>query len=421
MARRYLTDEELLARKLLGILAGFLVVLIYGGIVILLASAPPKPPQEAPGDVAEAPVKQPPVNVGAFKDRIARLRFVQLPLGDRKNQAQALLGRAPTKELRRAVETFIEELRREEYFEVLTAFEVKRRGVKELASKKQFGGAEKALAELATLAKGHEELEQSIERETRRLAAQRARAQQEIAAQTGTEVAIKPPDSPPPTEVPDKPPDVPPTVPPDAPPDKPPVAVADGSLFEGIVTVQAAGGSAITVQAADGGEKLTLGTGTARVLVDERIADEAVGDTVSQGSGLWLLGRRVNRTERHRAFGPTTVKAIEQVKFGFLAGNVAPDQTAEDKSAPGLKWHFGKVAMSFPILRVAIENEQYLILDQSVRLLKRAAAPTLPPLAAGRTLWVEGSKKDGAIEVERLLVLWDELSGDPAYRRSCEW
>jgi hypothetical protein len=110
---------------------------------------------------------------------------------------------------------------------------------------------------------------------------------------------------------------------------------------------------------------------------------------------------------------------IEEVRFGFLAGNVVLEQLWEDATSPGRKWHLGKVEMSFPILRLAIEDDSFLILQDSLQLLKRTETTALPELAAGRALWVEGLRENGEVRADRLVVLNESLAGDPFYLKCC--
>jgi hypothetical protein len=198
-------------------------------------------------------------------------------------------------------------------------------------------------------------------------------------------------------------------------PTEPPPA-GQAPPFAGLVTVSDAQPGSVQVTPVGGGAPLELRTGPGQVLEDELLSADAVGEEIKPGTGVWLLGKRVEKQGRLKPFGRIVVRTVEDVSFGFVAGTVLPDSSWEDAAAPGRKWLFGKVELSFPVFRVTIDGTSYLLSEEGVKILTRKDHGEFSRLTTGRMLWVKGTREDGTITPTRVVILSDALENEPAYR-----
>ncbi len=469
MRRRYLSQEEIMARKLLGFLGGAFVILFFAGILFFISSTPPEIVAVSTQNKSnETAIDE--AFIEAFKDRIAQVQLGQWKLPERKAEAKRLLKAAPTARLRRDVEKLIKDLRQEERFERLADFEALRRSAAILAAKKRFSEAETALARFG---KEHDQFADDVGQELRQLAKRRDRAYrmnerlaeeriargdvaaveklsaETLAFATSAErlrvalwidraeerrESLKQP-------VVARRPDTEPPVPPaQGPEQEPAVAVAPSGTavkpipgdttpepaqpltdtaggFAGVVTAVA--GDPIRVTITEGAAPVALSLEGARVLVDEFVPSEAFHDTVRRGAGIWLLGRKQKQLRILKRLGKTIVRAIDEVTLAFMAGNFLPDPVWEDKTVPGRKWLFGKVELGFPVVRVAVDDETFLVMNENIVLIRRTKAEGPPAVQKGSRLWVEGTRTPGGITAERVVLLAEKLARDPHYLQWC--
>jgi hypothetical protein len=486
MPKPHLSEEEILARKLLGFLGTTLGLLAFAGAVFFFLSTPPSaeeapaaaPSHESPGPAGtgtSAGADVSPVILEAFKDRMAQVQLGGWPLVERKTEARRLLAGAPTAQLRADVEKLIADLAQEERFEKLAAFETVRHHVNVLALEKRFVEAEQALGAFAKGVEGFEDDTNELRRQlagqrdrayeqNRRLAAEAiARGDVDAATRLSREsVPLGPPDdraaieawvkraeerrgalattqpTKEPAEIAELPPEGssagedtekakesateahnPPSTSQEAPPSAEGAGTGESRKngFAEVVTVTGAEGT--TFAATSSGTAVTVIANAAPCFLDERVPAEAFNETLRRGTGLWLLGQADKKQGVLKPFGRIVVRKIENVACAFLPENFRPDTLSADAALQGRNWLFGKVELGFPVLRVSINNEPYLVIDDEIKLVRRAKVDALPALPQGAAVWVEGRRENARIVANRIVVLASELASDPAYRRSC--
>ena len=446
MAQRFYTHEELLARRLLGFLSAIVGLLVFAGVVFYAASFPPSRPvaplPDTPGatraeDSTHAPTE-------AFVDRIARVRLGGRPLPERMADARRLRDLAPTPALVKEVDTLLGELTQEAHHEKRADFEKLRR---ENAERIISGRAAEAFAALDAFGARFSGFDDEVAQEKLRLDTLRRELLDEtrraaIAAADGGDVEtvrtlahtarllatgeeardIE-------TWVaraegrrrgleathPAVPGDAEPAVPPpaaasgDAAPAPP---AASGTAFRGFLTADGAG--MFTPQ--DGSEALSLDVTSAAVLADEVLSDAERATLLPRGAGLWILGEATRTRARRRDFGLVVERRISQPDFACLAAHILPDPSWQDPRAARRTWLYSTVEIAFPVLRLVIEEEAFLVDDRALPVIRRGMLTALPPLAPGHAVWAEGTLRERTLAVARLVVLAPALAGNPAYR-----
>ena len=471
MRRRYRSEEEILARKLLAFLGASFVLIVFAGVVFYIASTPPTFETPPLSDSSAEKTAEPMLE--AFKDRIAQVQLGGWSLAERKAEARRLLEAAPTPKLKKEVELLIRDLEQEERFEKLAAFEAARRRAAEAAGENRFEEAEKILSDFgkenpefasdirqlktrlkrkleAAYLENERKAEEAIARgdvktvrklvdETlafvrdeslkKRIAAWEGRAEERRRKLSAPEVAAKPPTEP--TKSAPLPPEssAAETPPAEAPPSESspvsgrtetetPAAPAESRPFADFLKVRRSG--AEKVYEDKNGRAYSLDLGAAQIFVDETVPPQELPETLKRGTGLWILGRSRVRRGVLKPFGRTVARTIDEVGFAFLPGNFFPDPAWKDPSSPGRKWLFGKVELGFPVVRVTLKKGgTFLVLAPELRLLKRSETADPPELAPGTKLWVEGSVSGSEINAERVLILAPELAEDPTYLKLC--
>jgi hypothetical protein len=462
-ATGYQSREEVLARKLVGYLVTAFATLAFAAGAFTILSRPPEDEETPAPQGAEQgePLAADAGLVQACRDRLAQIQLSDWPLAERMAEAKRLLGRSPTAELRRQVEKLVGDLGQEQRFEQLAALEAVRRQATTLGAQKQFAQAEAAIGAFARdhpdFVREAEELTAALRRqrdrafEDARVLAEQAIARGEVETATklsreaiafasdaerpavlgwasraeerrakgvaGTEVAAgaeepavakAPPaeEAPPVEEGPGQP---------EAPP-PPAGASAPFTGFAAVTGTAAPSGVAATV----GDEKVTIDLARATVLLDEVVPAAALSETLRRGMGLWVLGTATRKQVVMKPFGRTMVRQVDNVGLVFIAGEVLPDPMWEDPSLKGRTWRFGLVELAFPILRIAMEDESFLVLPGAAPFVRRTKPTEPPTIPAGARLLVVGTRQGARIAAERAIVLAAELADLPAYAKSCQ-
>ncbi len=452
MRRGTPSREELLARKLVRWVTGFLCILTFAGFIFHVASQPPAPP-EGNEEVQTPPAVLPDLQLQAFRDRLARVRLAGWPLEERKAEAQRLLRTAPTAELRAEAQRLLQDLKREEQYQRLLALQGLRRRVRKLAEEGDFTAASQLISEFRRknpgLAAQLRQVEAELQRTKRRTFLEIAQqAETAIAAgdaQMAAELAGKALPLAPEEKreevlawpkrararaeelaaLKEKPHPVSPSQPPaetaspqaqpheKAVPEQPPAQEPPGGrIFEGVVTAQA------NERVRDSeGRLYVLDAGEADIFADKLLPPEALGNEVDRGTGLWIFGRAVERKGLLRPFGRTVARTIEDVSLAVLDGTILPRHASGKQKAA---WLFGKVELAFPVLRVTLEDgKTFFVSSRTVPVVKRAQLPILPPIKEGATLYVEGRVNGETLRADKVILLAASLAKNPAYLDIC--
>lgn len=208
-------------------------------------------------------------------------------------------------------------------------------------------------------------------------------------------------------------------------PDVPDVPEEGGSFFDepgtlqGVMTVAAVSSStAFTVQ--DKNQQVVIAPLKTKLFEDVLIAEDQFSEWLPKGASVWVLGIPKVSTVNIQNLGPTVVKRVTQLGFVFLADHFFPDAAWTDQQVPGRKWCLGQVAMSYPILRIAINDHTFYVEDRNVLMVKRKAVNVLPAQLEGRKVWVRGALENGTIKASVVYVLADKMLAQPAYLANCK-
>ncbi len=471
-----MTEEEILARKLFGYFLNLFVLVVFAGLVYYAASYPPQKPAPQP-DVPAVAKETQKDDLQSFLDRLATLRLRSGALPERIKEAETLLAKAPTAELRQKTGELLEDLKREQQeqdrFEKRAAFLSLKNDISKMYQRHRFDQAAAALerfdktvrqvpaiADLveqekkrcerlrrtaffqnrkkaeSLIADGAVEAVKSLQKETLAFAPQdyhdeinqwtiQARRRKLTQGQPASVAQTPPtdPERPGPEGTP--PPDTP--SPPETTqesPDKPaPSETATEmreSVFSSLVTIKspAPQGNSFTLEKLED-TLLSYRPAKTDVFLDTHVPRDRFQELLPKGSGVWILG--IPRIEKKalQPFGPTIVKRVQKPTFLFLADNFLPEPSWNDPDSPPRKWYSGTTALSFPVLRVQIKEETFYVDSTKVTAVKREKTNLSQTAIEGKTVLVEGIREGREIKAERIVILAPSLVENELYLEFC--